>query len=217
MPVLSANRATIAGLGSTAALLAAVLAVSLLVGGLVAYSGSSAGPLVAGEPWMALPGSGADTPRQAAAAQPPLTLPPARPAVRVSAPQAVRGPVASDPRSAGRPESAPVTSTPAGPVGTGTGTEPAPTSDGGPPAPAAVPGLPALPVPVPTAVLPDVTASTGQALGGAVRGVLGAVGSVVATVAPRLGPPVDALGVGLGGTVTHTTDVVADVLRRLGG
>ncbi|MCW2959072.1 MAG: hypothetical protein JWP18_1875, partial [Solirubrobacterales bacterium] len=75
MSAHSVNRATIAGLGTTAALLAAVIAVSLVVGGLVAYTGSPSGPFVTREPRLALPAGTADATPRAARTRAPLVVP----------------------------------------------------------------------------------------------------------------------------------------------
>ncbi|MCW3015325.1 MAG: hypothetical protein JWO02_2417, partial [Solirubrobacterales bacterium] len=74
---LTAHRATIAGIGSTAALLAAVVAVSLIVGGLVAYTASPSGPLATAEPSLALPGA-PDAAAATSRRQTALVLPAAR-------------------------------------------------------------------------------------------------------------------------------------------
>lgn len=220
MPVTIANRATIASLGSTAALLAAVVAVSLVVGGLVAYSGSPAGPLIAGEPRLVMPGSAADASISARQTARPLVLPAAgRAATTVPAASAGRASRARTRIATPAPGPAPTTGSarPATPLVAG----PAPVTGSGQIIPATTPPaglLPSVPsAPAVTSGLADTTTALGRTLGGTVRGTVGIVGAVVGQVSPSLGHTVDGLGVGLGGTVAGTTDGVAGLLRRLVG
>lgn len=222
MPSLTAHRATIAGVGTTAVMLAAVITVSLLVGGLVAYTASPAGPLVTGPPSLALPQTAADTDPGAAGRSAPLVLPPAPLAATIAASAGV--PVADAPAPtvgaapatsglATSTESSPGASTAsAGPAAT-TPTQPQPAASPAQVAPVARPE----PVRTLTGVLADTTASTGQGLGGALKATTDGLGTVVEAVIPSLGQTLKQVGLGASTVVSATTDVLAAIVRRLGG
>jgi hypothetical protein len=84
MSRLIANRATIAGIGTTAVLLAAIVSVSVILGGIVAFTASPSGPLSTSQPSLALPPAVAA--REPGAKQgPPVALVVPPPSDRVSA------------------------------------------------------------------------------------------------------------------------------------
>lgn len=215
MERLHLNRATVAGVGTTAALVAAVLAVSLVVGGLVAYTASPRGPLVSGQPSLALPGSGGALAAVTDGGRRPLVVPriaatpaPAttRPAARTSgagtggtqAATKVASPVKPRPRKV--PAFTSTTST--GPADPG-------------PAPAT--GTVTEPARKVTSSLSDTTSSLGNGLGTAVQQTTGGLDKATAPLLPSLSPVLHAVGQGAANLITSTTDALAEVIRRLGG
>ncbi len=191
---VTTSRATIAGIGSTAALLAAVIAVSLIVGGLVAYTASPSGPLATSEPALALPlrATPDEAQRQAA-----LVLPPDAQAV---APAATTS-------AAGAGDGGPGT-TPATPANASEGT--GATGSSGLAAPAVADPVATLPTDPPRPVDPsptDTLGTVGGTLGGTLNETIGGISDAIATLTPRLGVVVTTAGAGLGTAVTSADGV----------
>lgn len=213
MERLHLNRATVAGVGTTAALVAAVLAVSLVVGGLVAYTASPRGPLVSGQPSLALPGSGGALAAVTDGGRRPLIVPrsaatPARAATR---------PAARTTRTGGT-QAATKVAPPVKPrqrkVPAFTSTATAGPADPGPaPAPAAV-TEPARQV---ASNLSNTTSTLGNGLGTAVQQTTGGLDKATAPLLPSLSPVLQAVGQGAANLIATTTDALANVIRRLGG
>lgn len=225
MPRATASRATVAGLGTTAVLLAAVLTVSLLLGGLVAYTASPAGPLVTGRPSLALPTIARDS-RPATIAlvvpeAPARRATPAPAAARRAAPAAAAAgerPRRRVPSRTGTPRTA--TKQPVGARGGGASSPGTTTATAGPPT--SSPGTAAA-KPVTSAVtglkngLADTTQATGQVLGGTVQAVTDGLGGAVGRANAAVGDTVKQVGAGVGTIVTAATDVLAGLVRGLGG
>ncbi|MCW2999918.1 MAG: hypothetical protein JWN65_3467 [Solirubrobacterales bacterium] len=204
---LTDHRATIAGLGSTAALLAAVVAVSVIVGGLVAYTASPAGPLATGDPSLALPV--APDAFGSASRQTVLVLPGASLTGPATAPGTGAGtparPGAAAPGLIGLGASGGIARDPGGTqpnAGAGTGSTPA-----------------VRPVPPPSLSegLADTTSSAGQNVAGGLGQTLGGIGAAVGGVSPQLGQAVGEAGATLAPAVMQTTETVAGLVRGLGG
>lgn len=223
MPPLTAHRATIAGIGSTAALLAAVIAVSLIVGGLVAYTASPDGPLATAEPALSLPKRATVTADRAndlalvvpASATRTATPPGAPSTVRAAATGGTTSPPTTATQVAGAPGTAkssagrrPTATASVPPTSTAT----AATTTGSPgPTPAAVP-LNHL-----TTALADTTNAAGAGLGGTLQNSVGGLGKVVAQILPVLGPTLQKAAEGANAAITGTTDTLANIVRGLGG
>ncbi|MCW3039881.1 MAG: hypothetical protein JWM31_1786 [Solirubrobacterales bacterium] len=223
-PRLTAHRATIAGIGSTAALLAAVVAVSLIVGGLVAYTASPDGPLATSEPALSLPGR---APSPGATDGQALVVPAA--AAR-RAPTATR-PAGSGPGTTPRAvrQTAPTsgertpasTGTSTGPAGTGRPPSPVSTASTTPSAGSGLTGLtgllPAEPVKGVTSALAETTDAVGTNLGGGLQQTVAGLGRIVGGLLPPLAPTLEKAAQGANAAITGTTDTLSDLVRGLGG
>lgn len=214
MERLHLNRATVAGVGTTAALVAAVVAVSLVVGGLVAYTASPRGPLVSGQPSLALPGSGGALAAVTDGGRRPLVVPrsaatPARAATRRASRTTGRGAGAGGSRAATKV---------APPVDPRRRKVPAFTSTATPePGPAPAHATVTEPARQVTSKLSDTTSTLGSGLGTAVQQTTGGLDKATAPLLPSLSPVLQAVGAGAANLIASTTDALANVIRRLGG
>lgn len=210
MERLHLNRATVAGVGTTAALVAAVLAVSLVVGGLVAYTASPKGPLVSAQPSLALPDSGGSLSAVTDSAGRPLVVPrvaatPVRATTRPARKDATPRPVAPAASKVDQPVEPGQRKTPAY-----TGATPDDSVVTKPPT-----------VTEPARKLAESVAKTtntlGTGLGTAVQQTTGGLDQATAPLVPSLTPVLQAVGQGAAALITSTTDALANVIRRLGG